>query len=268
MNGRPVRPRSLTSVSAFAGGHAAAEGALHVGPADAGVRQRLAGRVGALRPAGHAGMAAEGVDADSDDRDVHGALRSTASLRARRRRSRPVAPEASRRSGMNVSLIGAPISSRAGSASVSRDSTSTAPLPSSVASSTYPTPYGLNGPSASYGRLRLERLDGPGPQPARGLPAAPSRRSVPVQRGQDRWLGKVVVPQAAQMLPIRRGRSGQLNRPSSTGTAVTSVAVILPLVSRVGWSPLDQHGAVRPAARTRPWSSWPAYSAGPAGQEA
>ena len=65
-----------------------------------------------------------------------------------------------------------------------------------------------------------------------------------MQRGHDCWLGKVVVPQAAHILPIRRGLSGQENSPSATGTVcVFDSAVTLPHPGAFR-PPLDQHRSV------------------------
>src|SRR5439155_15425643 len=127
---------------------AAAEGELRVGPSHPRVAQRLAGRVRALGPPAHAGMAAERVDPDADDGDIsHATASSAASSVGANAKVETCSPEWPSWNGMITNSSGMPIRNCRQSSATRRDSTRI-----SASRSTYPTPNGRNGAAAArYG---------------------------------------------------------------------------------------------------------------------
>ncbi len=126
-NGTPVSPSSADERVGVAAVATPAECALHVLPADAGVGERLAGGVDRLLPTRRV-VPSEGMDADADDGDAHvGHCPARAPTTGRNANVTTSLPSARRLNGTTTSSIGAPISSRSGSFSVSSDSTMTSP---------------------------------------------------------------------------------------------------------------------------------------------
>ena len=202
------------------GCHAAAEGALDVGPADpASARARRTAWAPCARPDTPHGGQTSGCLFRRRQRPprtpIYWVLTgSKAKVRPARRCRRG---EAGRRSA----LMSAPISRRPASACTRRDSTSTVPVPSSAASST----YRLRTARTGHRRRMAAWARRPGwsrSTAGQCRRVAPCASPVPCTGDSDCWLGNVVVPQATHVPAIRRGRSGQLNSPSSTGIAVTS----------------------------------------------
>ena len=123
MNGTPVRPRTDTDVSALPAASdppAAKSTSSQPMPASASARARGDRRHLEAR---HAGVAAERMDADADDRHVVVRAHSPSSAGRKAKVTAPPSPGA----GTSTSSIGIPMRSWAGSASVSRASTRTSP---------------------------------------------------------------------------------------------------------------------------------------------
>ena len=131
-NGSPVRPSSLTRVSASPPSRLPPKANCGLVPPDAGVGEGERGwRATRLLPARHAVGAAERVHADADDGDA----RRWSLMRCRPRRGAEgegddVGAVGGVVNGTTTSSIGWPISSSSGSAVVSRDSTITSPASS------------------------------------------------------------------------------------------------------------------------------------------
>ena len=122
MNGTPVRPEDRHGRVGVARRVRSAGGEVHLRPADARVGERGARGDRRHLEARHAGMAAEGVDADADDRR----RRSCSFASSAGRKAKVTAPP-SPGAGTSTSSIGMPMRSCGGSASVSRASTRTSP---------------------------------------------------------------------------------------------------------------------------------------------